>query len=76
MKKLFLLLGFTIFLSAALPLHAQGGEIDSGTCDDSPENPTIVLTVVGLAGFSLASARARMKNRRDSLRDSLDETNG
>jgi len=72
MKKLFLLLGFTIFLSAALPLHAQGGEITSGTCDDSPENSTIVLAVVGSAGVFLASARARMKNRRGSS----DETNG
>jgi XrtJ-associated TM-motif-TM protein len=72
MKKIFLLLGFTIFLSAALPLHAQGGEITSGTCDDSPENPTIVLAVVGSAGVFLASARARMKARQDSS----DETNG
>ncbi|MBS1800673.1 MAG: PExPT-CTERM protein [Acidobacteria bacterium] len=74
MKKLFLLLGFTIFLSAALPLHAQGGEITSGTCDNSPENPTIVLAVVGSAGAFLASARARMKARRNM--STTNETNG
>jgi XrtJ-associated TM-motif-TM protein len=66
MKKLFMLLGFTLFLSAALPLHAQGGELGTGTCDDSPENPTIVLAVVGSAGAFLASARSRMKARRNS----------
>jgi XrtJ-associated TM-motif-TM protein len=66
MKKLFMLLGFTIFLSAALPLHAQGGEITTGTCDNSPENPTVILAVVGSAGAFLASARTRMKARRDS----------
>jgi len=64
MKKHFLLLGFALCFSAALPLHAQGGEISTGTCDDSPENPTIVLAVVGSAGAFLASARARIKARR------------
>jgi XrtJ-associated TM-motif-TM protein len=44
----------------ALPLHAQTG------CDDSPENPTVVLALVGGAGamFSIAGARLRARRRR------------
>jgi XrtJ-associated TM-motif-TM protein len=40
-KSTFLLFGFALFLSIALPLHAQGG------CTISPENPTAILAVVG-----------------------------
>jgi XrtJ-associated TM-motif-TM protein len=66
MKKSILLLGFALIFSAALPLHAQGGTIvTDGDCDDSPENPTVILAAVGSAGAFLASARARIKARRD-----------
>ncbi len=59
MKKMSLLLiGSAVLLSVALPLHAQGG------CTDSPENPTVVLALVGSAGAFLASARARLRARR------------
>jgi len=70
MKKSLLLLGFALFLSAALPLHAQGGAVitTDGDCTDSPENPTVILAVAGSAGAFLASARARMKVRRNSLK--------
>ena len=45
MKKNSLLLAGTAFLFLiTLPLHAQGG------CVNSPENPTAVLAVVGSAG--------------------------
>jgi XrtJ-associated TM-motif-TM protein len=40
--------------------HAQDG------CTNSPENPTVVLAVVGFGGAFLASARARIKARRRS----------
>ncbi len=61
MKKMSLLLiGSAVLLSVALPLHAQGG------CTDSPENPTVVLALVGSAGAFLASARARLRARRGS----------
>jgi XrtJ-associated TM-motif-TM protein len=70
MKNLLPLFCLTLSLSAALPLHAQGGEI-IGSCDDSPENPTVVLAAVGLAGAGLASARTRLKARRFSA----DKTN-
>ena len=48
--KLFLL--SAAVLCVALPLHAQTG------CTDSPENPTVVLALVGSAGalFSTVSA--------------------
>jgi XrtJ-associated TM-motif-TM protein len=71
MNKRCMLLGLALCFSAALPLHAQGGEITTGTCDDSPENPTIILAVVGSAGAFLASARARMKARRSSIDENI-----
>lgn len=59
MKKSTLLLFGSVVLLSALPLYAQGG------CVNSPENPTVVLALVGSAGAFLASARARMKARRN-----------
>ena len=47
-----------ILLSIALPLHAQSG------CTDSPENPTVVLALVGSAGALFSSVRSRLKARR------------
>jgi XrtJ-associated TM-motif-TM protein len=61
MKKSSLLLtGIAVMLAVALPVHAQGG------CVNSPENPTVVLALVGSAGAFVASARARFKARRNS----------
>jgi XrtJ-associated TM-motif-TM protein len=40
---------------AAIPARAQGG------CDDSPENPTLILA--GLAGGAYAISNVRMKIR-------------
>jgi XrtJ-associated TM-motif-TM protein len=54
-----LLTGLAVMLVAALPAHAQTG------CVNSPENPTVVLALVGSAGAFLASARARIKARRN-----------
>lgn len=61
-KSAFLSLGLALLLAVALPLHAQGG------CDNSPENPTAILAVVGSAGAFFASARARIKARRRSTK--------
>ena len=44
--------------AVALPLRAQTG------CEDSPEDPTIVLALVGGAGALLASARAAHSRKR------------
>lgn len=57
-KSSLLLIGSAVLLTVTLPLHAQGG------CVNSPENPTVVLALVGSAGAFLASARARFKARR------------
>jgi XrtJ-associated TM-motif-TM protein len=59
MPKLSLaLVASAALLLVALPLNAQTG------CVNSPENPTVVLALVGSAGAFLASARARIKARR------------
>jgi XrtJ-associated TM-motif-TM protein len=58
-KSLLLLLCTAALLLAAAPLHAQTG------CTDSPENPTIVLALVGSAGGLFSTVRARMKSRRN-----------
>jgi XrtJ-associated TM-motif-TM protein len=65
-KPSLLLFGIAFLLAVALPVHAQDGGVGTGTCDDSPENPTAILAVVGTAGAFLASARTRYKARRDS----------
>jgi len=49
LKKALLALSFAVILAVAMPLRAQTG------CDDSPEDPTIVLALVGGAGALAAS---------------------
>jgi XrtJ-associated TM-motif-TM protein len=64
-----LMFGFSLLLlSSALPLHAQGpgGGVETGECDESPENPTAILAVVGSAGAFFVSARARINARRNT----------
>jgi XrtJ-associated TM-motif-TM protein len=51
------LLGCAVLLLIAMPLHAQSG------CTDSPENPTVVLAIVGGAGALWSAVRKRMKDR-------------
>jgi XrtJ-associated TM-motif-TM protein len=58
MTKLGIGFGVALVLLIALPLHAQTG------CTDSPENPTLVLALVGGAGALFSAVRARMKGRR------------
>jgi XrtJ-associated TM-motif-TM protein len=57
-KSLLLCTGFAVLFLVSVPVYAQGG------CINSPENPTVVLALVGSAGAFLASARARFKARR------------
>ena len=61
-KSAIVALGVAVFLLVALPLHAQTG------CGDSPENPTIVLALVGGAGAAFSTLRTRLKARRASKR--------
>jgi len=49
MKRTFLAAAVAFLLFPVLPLRAQTG------CDDSPEDPTIVLALVGGAGALGAS---------------------
>jgi XrtJ-associated TM-motif-TM protein len=67
-KSSLLLFGVALLFAFAVPLHAQDGGVGTGSCDDSPENPTAILAVVGSAGAFLAAGRARYKARRDSLK--------
>jgi XrtJ-associated TM-motif-TM protein len=62
-RSLLWLLMSAAVLFLAVPLHAQTG------CADSPENPTIVLGVVGTAGAFFSTMRARKKARRVSSED-------
>jgi len=55
-----LLTAIAMMLAVTVSANAQGG------CVNSPENPTVVLALVGSAGAFLASARARFKARRSS----------
>lgn len=59
-KKMLYLLGCACLLLVAAPLHAQTG------CTNSPENPTIVLALVGSAGAGFSALRTRLKARKGS----------
>jgi XrtJ-associated TM-motif-TM protein len=61
-KSVFVMLVVAILLAIALPLRAQTG------CTDSPENPTVVLALVGGAGALFSAVRARVRARRNSSR--------
>jgi len=58
MKKTLLLMALAVTLFVASPARAQGG------CDDSPENPTLILA--GLAGgaYTVSQLRTRIRARR------------
>ena len=57
-NRSFVLLYFALLFLVALPLHAQTG------CTDSPEDPTVVLALVGGAGAMFSIVRARRRWRR------------
>jgi XrtJ-associated TM-motif-TM protein len=59
MKKTLLLMALAVTLVVAAPARAQGG------CDDSPENPTLILA--GLAGgaYTISQLRTRYRTQRE-----------
>jgi XrtJ-associated TM-motif-TM protein len=58
LKRTALAFAFTLILATALPLRAQTG------CDDSPEDPTAVLALVGGIGAIAAGMwRSRRINK-------------
>ena len=60
MKKTFFLAMLVLALSVALPARAQG----FGGCDDSPENPTLILAGLASGAFALSSLKTRLGARR------------
>ena len=58
MTRRYVLLLALMLAAVVLPLRAQTG------CTDSPEDPTIVLALVGGAGALVASARAARSRKR------------
>ena len=50
-------LGCAAMVLVAAPLYGQTG------CTDSPENPTVVLALVGGAGALFSAVRARMRRK-------------
>jgi XrtJ-associated TM-motif-TM protein len=54
--------GCALVLLVAAPLYGQTG------CTDSPENPTVVLALVGGAGAFFSAVRSRLRARRNSSR--------
>ena len=62
MKKLRYMLPLALLvLAATLRLHGQEGD---GGCVDSPENPTAILALVGLAAAGINHLRTRFSGRR------------
>ncbi|MGO8933177.1 MAG: PExPT-CTERM protein [Terracidiphilus sp.] len=58
LKRTLLAVGFALMIVVAVPLRAQTG------CDDSPEDPTIVLALVGGAGaFAAGVWRSRSRKQ-------------
>jgi XrtJ-associated TM-motif-TM protein len=47
-------------MAVPMVVRAQTG------CTDSPENPTVVLALVGSAGALVSAARSRLRARRNS----------
>lgn len=60
MKKLAYMLPVALLiLAAALPIRAQ---VDG--CTDSPENPTAILALVGMAAAGINHLRLRFRGRK------------
>jgi len=59
MKKTFLFAALALALTVARPAHAQ-----LGGCDDSPENPTLILAGLASGAFAVTSVRNRIRARR------------
>jgi XrtJ-associated TM-motif-TM protein len=58
MKKIFLLTALVLALAVAIPARAQSG------CDDTPENPTLILAGLASGVFAVSNVRTRIRARR------------
>ena len=61
MKKLLLMTSLVFALAAAAPARAQ-----AGGCNDTPENPTLVLAGLASGVFAVSNVRTRLRARRAS----------
>jgi XrtJ-associated TM-motif-TM protein len=60
MKKILLLSAVAFALIVAIPARAQGG------CEDTPENPTLILAGLASGAFAVSSLRTKYRARRAS----------
>jgi len=58
MKQISLLFALVLALAVAVPARAQGG------CDDTPENPTLILAGLASGVFAASNIRTRIRARR------------
>jgi XrtJ-associated TM-motif-TM protein len=58
MKKTLLLTALAFVMIVAIPAHAQGG------CDDTPENPTLILAGLASGAYAFTNVRTRIRARR------------
>ena len=58
MKNILLLSALAFALIAAVPARAQAG------CDDTPENPTLILAGLASGAYAVSSVRTRILARR------------
>jgi len=63
MKQTFLLFALVLALAVAVPARAQGG------CDDTPENPTLILAGLASGVFAANNIRTRIRARRAAQND-------
>lgn len=53
-----------VLVLGATAAHAQDGTVSTTNgCAQSPENPTVILSVLGAGGFAVAAARDRLRSR-------------
>jgi len=55
-KNIFRLAYLGLVVLAALPVYAQNG------CVDSPENPTAILALLGVAGVAYSPVKAKLSS--------------
>jgi XrtJ-associated TM-motif-TM protein len=58
MKKTLLLTALAFAVIVAVPAHAQSG------CDDTPENPTLILAGLASGVYGATQLRTRFRARR------------
>jgi XrtJ-associated TM-motif-TM protein len=63
MRSFFAVLALGLII--ALPARAQNSD-GFGGCEDSPENPTLILAGLAAGAFAINSLRLRLRSHRDS----------